>query len=126
MKSRMVLAHKAVCVCACLLLQDLVQSCLRGEGGCVFICVCVLFLQDLLQSCSLLQYLLQGGGYMCVFYVLRVCYERRQLGKVLKAVSRMRSVLVTLDFGVRSRLLLLRLALGVSATHNASLSSKQP
>jgi hypothetical protein len=37
-------------VCVCLLLQDLVQSCVRGEGGDVAkVCVCLL-LQDLVQS----------------------------------------------------------------------------
>jgi hypothetical protein len=64
-------------VCVCLLLQDLVQSCWRGEGGiwedmwyerrraeacvdeaahhAVLKCVCLLLLQDLVQSC------LRGG-----------------------------------------------------------------
>jgi hypothetical protein len=64
------------CLCVCLLLQDLVQSCLHGGGVVVFItavpntwdrCVCLL-LQYLIQRCA------RGGRRI----VEDMCYEIRR------------------------------------------------
>jgi hypothetical protein len=92
-----------VCVCVCLLLQDLVQSCVRGEGGywgtcatrddeprglclpvcpsvCVhhgvlaLVCVCLL-LQDrvCVDVCLLLQYLFLNRYCSCVLMCVYYC-----------------------------------------------------